>query len=310
MNTEVGMLERGRMEVPAGQIRFLFLPDRNLFARRAERFRHLSAGHPLGDYLTFLALLAGLQQKVLDQYPTLTLPDPSEKALCREQDMPLLDAQRWPRNPAWREGLTGILQMMEDAVLPPAAKETIDGLLQVRESMLERMADRILAGNLVEIFPQELPFITAALQVYWVHMAAALGEDVFGRLEQAGLCPVCGSTPNVGIVKTGGAEQGLRYLCCSLCGSQWHMVRIKCSNCESTRRINYYALKGSNGAVKAESCDDCNTYLKLLYLEKDSRMEAVADDLATLTLDMLMEKAGKDRGGPNLFFHPGRPKYY
>jgi FdhE protein len=36
-------------------------------------------------------------------------------------------------------------------------------------------------------------------------------------------------------------------------------------------------------------------------------MEAMADDLATLALDMLMDSAGKFRGGPNLFFHPGGP---
>ena len=84
------------------------------------------------------------------------------------------------------------------------------------------------------------------------------------------------------------------------------MVRIKCSTCESTRGIDYHILEGSNGAVKAESCDDCNYYLKLLYLGKDPQMEAMADDLATLGLDMLMDEAGKTRGGPNLFFHPGR----
>ena len=83
------------------------------------------------------------------------------------------------------------------------------------------------------------------------------------------------------------------------------MVRIKCSNCESTRGINHFILEGSNGAVKVESCDDCNSYLKLLYLEKDQNMEAVADDLATLTLDMLMYNDGKSRCGPNLLFHPG-----
>jgi FdhE protein len=168
------------------------------------------------------------------------------------------------------------------------------------------MADKILAGDLDDIFPQELPFVAAALQVYWVQMASALGEDAFDRLEQGGLCPVCGSYPSIGIVRSGGAEQGLRYLCCSLCASEWNMVRIKCSSCESTHGINHFILEGSNGAVKAESCDDCNSYLKLLYLEKDRQMDAMADDLATLALDMLMNKEGKTRGGPNLFYHPGR----
>jgi FdhE protein len=293
------------MKNPAGEIHFLFLPGRDLFARRAERLRLLSKGHPLGDYLAFLALLADAQQRVLDQFPTPSLPDPNKQALCREHSMPLLDARSWPRNLAWRWGLKMILQRMTEATLPPAASETILNLMQTSETGLEELADRLLAGDLADISPRELPFVAAALQVYWVHMALSLGEDAFGRLQQGGLCPVCGSYPNTGIVGIAGAGQGLRYLSCSLCSSQWHMVRIKCSSCESTHGINFYTLEGSDGAVKAESCDNCNFYLKLLYLGKDPHMEAMADDLATLALDMLMDKEGKARGGPNLFFHPG-----
>ena len=305
MNVETRILEPGQIETPAGQIRFLILPEHNLFTRRAERFRHLSHGHTLGGYLAFLALLADAQQEALDIFPVLALPDADEQVLCREHGMPLLAARSWSRDPVWRDGLTTILQLMRDAVLPPAAHETVAGLQQESVSGLEEMAGRILAEDLAEISPQELPFVAAALQVYWVRMAAGLREGAFGRLEQGGVCPVCGSYPHAGIVNNGGAEQRLRYLCCSLCASQWHMVRIKCSSCESTHGINHYTLEGSNSAVKAEGCDDCNTYLKLLYLEKDMQMEAMADDLATLALDMLMDKEGKLRGGPNLFFHPG-----
>jgi FdhE protein len=306
MNTEARILEPGQIEAPAGQIRFLIPPGRNLFARRAERFRQLSPGHSLGDYLSFLASLADAQQAALDRFPALPLPDPEEQALCRQHGMPLLSAQSWKRNSAWREGLATILQQLGNAALPPAAGETVAGLQQASEEVLEKMADRILAGELSDVSPRELPFVAAALQVYWVRMASALGEDACGRLEQGGVCPVCGSYPNVGIVRSGGAEQGLRYLCCSLCASQWHMVRIKCSSCESTQGINHYTLEGSNGTVKAESCEECNTYLKLLYLQKDPQMDPMADDLATLALDMLMDKEGTSRGGPNLLFHPGR----
>ncbi|MDA8429471.1 MAG: formate dehydrogenase accessory protein FdhE [Geobacteraceae bacterium] len=305
MNIETRILEPGQIEAPAGQIRFLILPGHNLFKSRAERFRHLSPGHPLGEYLAFLALLADAQQKALNTFPVLALPDADEQAICREHGMPLLAARSWSRDPVWRDGLTTILQQMRDAVLPPTAQETIAGLQLVNVSGLEEMADRILAEDLAGISPQELPFVAAALQVYWVRMAAGLGEGAFGRLEQGGVCPVCGSLPHAGIVFNSGAEQGLRYLCCSLCASQWHMVRIKCSSCESTHGINHYTLEGSDSAVKAESCDDCDTYLKLLYLEKDRQMETMADDLATLALDMLMDNEGKSRGGPNLFYHPG-----
>ena len=306
MNIETRVVKPGQMEPPVGNIRFLFLPGRDLFSRRAERLRFLSHGHPLGDYLAFLAMLADAQQEALKRFPAITLPGPDEQARYREQGMPLLDARSWNREPAWRQGLSLILQQMSKAALPSAARDAVAGLMQASETALEEKADRILAGDFADVSPQELPFIAAALQVYWVQMASSLKEDTFGRLEQGGLCPVCGSHPTIGIVRSRGAEQGLRYLSCSLCASQWHMVRIKCSTCESTGGIDYHIVEGSNSSVKAESCSDCNFYLKLLYLGKEPQMEATADDLATLSLDMLMDKEDKARGGPNLFFHPGR----
>ncbi len=44
--------------------------------------------------------------------------------------------------------------------------------------------------------------------------------------------------------------------------------------------------------MKAESCGDCGTYLKIMYQEKDPKVEAVADDLASLVLDARMEQEG------------------
>jgi FdhE protein len=305
MNPQARIDEPGQMERPRGEIRLLFLPDRDIFALRAGRLRHLSRGNTLGNYLDFLAALADAQQGALNQAPPTSPPDPHEQALCRDQRKPLLDTLSRLRDQSWRDILAMLLRRIKEASLPPATRETIAGLMQASKSVLEETADRILAGDLDGISPQELPFVAAALQVYWVHMASSLREDAFGRLEHGGLCPVCGSPPMVGIVHGGGAVQGLRYLSCSLCASAWHMVRIKCSNCESTNGISYYTLEGTNGAVKAESCSNCNSYLKLLYLGKDPQMEATADDLATLALDILMNQEGKTRKGPNLFFHPG-----
>ncbi len=306
MNSEPPIVEPDRPAPPAGEIRLLFLPDRDLFAARAERFRFLSKDHPLGNYLAFLADLAEAQQEALDLFPQLPLSAPREQALCREHVMPLLAARTLPRNPVWREGLASILRQMKDASLPTATLETVAGLMLEGEAGIEELADRVLAGDPADIPPQKLPFISAALQVYWVHMASSLREQSFNRQEKWGLCPVCGSHPVAGIVQSGGTGHGLRYLCCSLCASRWHMVRIKCSNCGSSDGIDYYSLDGSNGSVKAESCEKCRAYLKLLYLDKDGSMEPMADDLATIPLDILMEQEGMARAGLNPYFHPGR----
>jgi FdhE protein len=305
MSSTTRIIEPGQIEAPAGQIPFLRLAEQDVFKQRAERLLQLSQQHSFAAYLSFLAALAQAQHEVLTHFPSVPLPTPEQQALCREHGMPVLGAQAWRRDPVWRDGLESILQQMQADTLPGPASAAVARLMKIGEAELEDIANKLLAGDLASVAAQDMPFVAAALQVYWTHMARALGEQAIGKLEQGGLCPVCGSHPVAGIVRIGGAQQGLRYLYCSLCATEWHMVRIKCSSCESTRGISYYALEGSNGAIKAESCDECNSYLKLLYMEKDHQVEAVADDLASLALDVLMDEAGKTRGGPNLFFHPG-----
>jgi FdhE protein len=306
MSSTTRIIEPGQIEAPAGQIPFLRLAEQDVFKQRAERLLQLSQQHSFAAYLSFLAALAQAQHEVLTHFPSVPLPTPEQQALCREHGMPVLGAQAWHRNAAWRDGLKAILQHMKTEVtLPAPASAAVERLMKISEAELEEIANKILAGDLATVGAQDMPFVAAALQVYWTHMARALGEQSIGRLEQGGLCPVCGSHPVAGIVRIGGVQQGLRYLSCSLCATEWHMVRIKCSSCESTRGISYYALEGSNGAIKAESCDECNAYLKLFYMEKDHQVEPVADDLASLALDVLMDETGKARGGPNLFFHPG-----
>jgi FdhE protein len=56
--------------------------------------------------------------------------------------------------------------------------------------------------------------------------------------------------------------------------------------------------------VRAETCDSCKSYLKIVYHEKGG-FDPVADDLATLALDILVDEAGYSRAGPNLLFVPG-----
>ncbi len=299
------ILEPGQIEPPAGDIPYLRLAEPDVFRQRAERLRQLSEQHSFGPYLSFLATLAQAQHEVLKDFPAVPLPSPEQQSVCREHGMPVLGAQAWQRDAAWRDGLKAILHKMLAYHLPDQAGATIVRLMKLSDAELEDIANKLLAGDLSTVGAQDMPFVAAALQVYWTHMARELGEQSIGKLEQGGLCPVCGSHPVAGIVRIGGVHQGLRYLSCSLCATEWHMVRIKCSSCESTRGISYYELEGSNGAIKAESCDECNSYLKLFYMEKDHRVEPVADDLASLALDVLMDETGKARGGPNLFFHPG-----
>ena len=299
--TTSAIIQPGEIERLAGDIPFLHIPERGwIFRDRAERLRTLAQGHTMKDFLLFAANICDAQQTVLHAFPDVPLPPETQLKLCREHGMPPLSVQIWLRDPAWQEALGLIAaQVLEQA--NPVASESLARLQQMDSAGLEALADAILANRYERIDLAAAPFVAAALQVYWTHMATTLGEHAFGRSDVAHLCPVCASHPVASIVRIGGGEQGLRYLSCSLCEAQWHMVRVKCSNCESTKGISYMVIEGTSGAVKAESCEECGSYLKIMYMDKDPHVDPVADDLATLALDLMMGDSGLLRSGPNLF---------
>jgi len=277
----------------------------DVFARRARRLLALAPGHAMEGYLRFAAALARAQDAQLSAFPQVPMPDTATLAPCRAHGLPPLSADGHPRDPAWREGLARLLADLKRAALPARAASIVAELAESGEAALERDATHLLGGAYTELDPGRAPFIAAGLQLYWLRMALMLEEGGGSGAEaRYGLCPLCGSPPVASVVRSGGAEQGLRYLACSLCASEWHVVRVKCSECGSTQGISYLFVGEVDDAVRAECCEECGTYLKILYLEKDNRMEPYADDLATLALDLLVHERGYARRGPNLLFLP------
>ena len=300
-----GIIAPGEIAPSSGEPPLLRLPERDLFQTRAARLDSLAAGHALGDYLRFLAALARAQHAALSLVRDVPLPDSETLQRCRAHGMAPLGAQVWKRDPIWREALRHILKVLDPGVLPEATRTTILRLQEMDVAGLERLADAVLAGDFARIDRAAAPFVAAALQVYWLHMATSLGSEAFTRLETHSACPVCASAPVASVVRIGGDDHGLRYLTCSLCSAQWHTVRVKCALCESTQGISYYGIEGGSAAIKAENCEACKGYLKILYMDKDPNLEAVADDVASVALDVLMAESGAERAGINFYLLGG-----
>ena len=302
--TKINVIQPGTIEAPPGEIPFLLLPERNAFQARAARLSALAEDHALADYLRFLAALAGAQHESMSLFRRVRLPEAQELERCREHGMPPLGTRGWDRDPEWREALHGILTELEAGALPETSRATIARLKDTDDASLERVAETLLAGDNDEKLDRAgIPFIGAALQAYWLHLVTTLGAGAFGRLETPHLCPACGSAPMVSVVSVGASahDYGLRYLTCPLCNMQWHAVRIKCVFCDTTKGIAYYGIEGGSAAVKAESCDACHGYLKILYMDKDPNVDALADDVASIALDVLMAESGITRKGTNFF---------
>ena len=60
-------------------------------------------------------------------------------------------------------------------------------------------------------------------------------------------------------------------------------------------------IEDGNANVKAETCGACHTYLKVLPQQRDPALDPVADDVASLALDLLVRELGFSRGGVNPF---------
>jgi len=294
------------------RIPFLVLPERcEVFRERASRLRALAESHAMGDYLRFIARVADAQQRVLDAMPPVALPLPQFVATCNEHGMPPLNAQTHQRDAFWRDGLRRLLRDLADST-EGLQRDAAVRLEQRRDDYYEAQASKLLAGITFGLDIATAPLIGAGLQVYFTHLCTTLGETSFVPAETATLCPCCGSRPSASIVRIGGDRSGYRFLHCSLCNAQWHMVRVKCANCESTRGIGYLNLESESNAtakpaVMAEVCDECGSYLKLCLMERDPGVDPVADDLATLALDLLVTDTGKSPCGVNFMLVHGDP---
>lgn len=280
-----------------------------LFQERAARLRQLAGGHAIADYLLFAARLVDAQHHLASRAPQ---PAPLDAAVAQRASahgMPLLPAaENLP--PAWQDTLRALLaELQGDAAVPASLSTIFTHLAALDGAALDALARQVLAGGPGREDLAAAPLVMAALQVGFATRAAALPVQDVPFAEPPTICPVCGSAPVASVLRIGGAAGGHRYLHCGTCATEWHMVRVKCSHCESTKGVRYQGLQNAQAepagkadtrqAVLAETCEQCHTYRKLVNQEQDPFVDPVADDLASLTLDLLMGDTEFSRASGN-----------
>jgi FdhE protein len=265
-------------------------PGAAVFGARAGRLAALAPGHAAGDYLLLLSRVAAGQVEAAARLGPVRWP-----ARAAGQPGPPLDASGpWPET--WRAARALLLERLRGEGAPPV-RAALDALGAADDAALEAQARRLLAGDVPEAELAAAPFLGAALQVVFTAAASGVPAGQVARAEAG--CPVCGAAPMVGVVL---GDDKLRYLVCGLCASAWHHTRVQCVLCRSAARLDYLEVEGAASPAKAETCQDCEAWLKLLYVERAPRLEPLADDVATLALDLLVAERGLARLGRNLLF--------
>lgn len=293
------VLPRGEIEgLEHTRVPSVYLPEpRYVFKERAARLRQLAAESSIDSYLHLMACVVDAQDEVFNSLTAITGPTYEQVTASLKHGLPPLGTYLKSRNPDWINILHEILQHVSSIdSIPADSKSVVSNIKNTLESnpdLINKFAD-----SLINQEPDEqmslawAPFIMAALQVYFTSMAIGLGENAPSESGTFGVCPCCGGLPVASVVKIGGSSAGRRYVTCSLCSTEWHIVRVTCTHCENTEKVLYHAVEQGNEAIRAESCGSCGNYRKIFYKEKDHNAEAVADDLASIELDMLMGQEG------------------
>lgn len=304
------ILEPGQIETLAQRsiARFRLPARESLFAQRAARLRALAPISPIADYLRLCAVIADAQHAAVGGYVASKL-EAERLAAAHEHRMPPVPATDWIQVPQWR----GVLDAICAAIA--TQREFPDGVVRLVQRIavapaadIEAQAEVLLGARDGVVDAAAAPFLIAALQVHGVAAASGFAADEVRPLDVPGVCPLCGSLPVASVVHAQAPYQGYRYLHCALCACEWHLVRVQCSQCgASGKDIAYHSLSAAGGAdesagdaaVRAETCEACRSYRKILYREKDPALEPVADDLASLALDLLLAEVGYARASGN-----------
>lgn len=290
--------------VPIGEVAnppFARLPDPPThFRLRAQRFALLSDGHELAPYLRFMAGLAEAQHRVQEGLPEPDMPALDARERAREFGMPPLDRGKFTADPAFDTTLDRLFDLATQIEMPATARLALDRVTRMDAAGRDAMVRGVLSDAVAIEALAEHVYVAAALQVHFARLAARLDAD---RLVPVGdgACPSCGGAPVSTMVVGWQGAHNTRFCACSLCSTLWHTVRIKCVLCGSTKGIAYQEIEGGPGTVRAETCESCHGYVKILQQQIDPALDPVADDVATLGLDLLVRESGYRRGAVSPF---------
>lgn len=287
----------GRVPAPP----FVRLPDpRRLFEARRERLELLAQTSDLAPYLRFIAGIAAAQSGIQDGLPEPALPPADALDRAKEFGMPPLDRSRVELDDVLSETLSRLFDAVTPLEKPAEAQAALDRVRAATQEEMRLAVQNVLADAIPADAIAEHVYVAAGLQVHFARLAAKLDKSKLTRISD-GACPCCGGPPTSSLVVGWMEAEGTRYCSCALCGTLWNVVRVKCVLCSSGKGIGYQEIDGGPGTIKAECCDNCRSYVKILYQQKDPALDPVADDIASLGLDLLLRDGEYRRGSFNPF---------
>lgn len=284
---------------PFFHIPFWLAPEADIFRIRAKRFQELAEQESTQwqEYLNLLAEICLVQQDLYNQLPDITI----EYAGDTLPLSPILIDQYTNQF----DQLFNNMYLALSEHLNPTALQVWQEILSLSSIQRQALLKRVMQQQ-TELAEQDYAiWVNAILQVVYTHAAASLNAKQISNHNELGFCPCCGHDAIGAVIIGKGELEGLRYLYCDLCNSRWHHVRVRCSFCDHDHHLTINKIDevktGVLAAAEAECCPACHAYRKHYRQEKQQYADPIADDLASLALDILLSEDGWLRGGANPF---------
>lgn len=280
---------------------FAVLPDPGaLFMRRSRRFAALAPSHELEHYLEFLARLTAAQHQVQRSLDAAPLPSAEQLRRASDNTMPPLSIGQVELGAEADRAFAGIASLLLADDLTAASRAAAEKVLALVPEARAAMMRAVLHDEIPADRIAEHVIAAAAVQVHFARLASRLHAASLKRVAD-GACPVCGSAPVASAVVGWDGANGTRFCTCSICATQWHVIRIRCLVCGSDEGVAYHSLEGGAQHIFGETCEKCSSYVKIFHQHKDPALDPVADDVASLALDVVLGREGWMRGAINPF---------
>ena len=199
----------------------------------------------------------------------------------------------------------------ELAVLRPEARDALEFLHRVT-TLQQSLATQYRCADAA--LPRYLEWLTANAPAPLAQAASAITQmpvDPGGDTPEAFIveallqvyppdpCPYC-KVPAVSLLREA-AHGSRRSHVCGVCLTESPASRLGCAAC-GEHRVEALPIFRSEATEPAriDACDTCHTYMKTIDLTRDGSACPIADDVASISLDLWAREQGYRRVRPNL----------
>lgn len=199
----------------------------------------------------------------------------------------------------------------ELALARPEAREALEFLARLtaaQQSLAARYdsADAALPDHLEWLVANApAPIAQAATRISTIpanpdiHTAEAFVVEALLQIFPLHPCPYC-KAPVVSLLREA-AHGSRRSHICGVCFTEAPAPRLGCGGCGEARIEMLPVFRAdATEPARIDACDSCKTYVKTIDLTRDGAACPIADDLASVSLDLWAREQGYHRVRPNL----------